>query len=216
LSTAKFITFEGGEGGGKSTQSKLLVQAFEKSGLPIIHTREPGGTTGAEDIRQLLVTGEVAKWDATTETLLHLAARKDHINKLILPALQSGKYVISDRFSDSTMSYQGYGHGLGRAIIEQLQNLAIGNFKPDLTIILDIPIDTGITRANSRGDKENRYEKMGKDFHARVREGFLEIAKLEPERCVLINAGDTIENIHRQIVECVNERLGLGLTLHQR
>jgi dTMP kinase len=211
LNTAKFITFEGGEGGGKSTQSRLLVEAFTKAGLQTLHTREPGGTTGAEDIRQLLVTGEIAKWDPITECLLNLAARKDHIDKLIFPALKSRKYVISDRFSDSTMSYQGYGHQLGRAIIEQLQNLTIGTFKPDLTIILDIPIDTGIDRADQRGGKENRYEKMGKEFHQRVRNGFLEIAKFEPERCVLINANNTIESIHRQIINIVNERLNLSL-----
>ncbi|MCE3233284.1 MAG: dTMP kinase [Rickettsiaceae bacterium] len=213
MNPGKFITFEGGEGGGKSTQSKLLVESFQKSGYDIIHTREPGGTEGAESIRELLVTGEVNRWSPITETLLHLSARQDHITKLILPALQAGKHVISDRFSDSTMCYQGYGHMLGNGIINQLHNLTIGTFKPDLTIILDIAIDTGIDRAVKRRGLENRYERMDKSFHERVQNGFREIARQEPGRCVLIDASGTIKDIHKQIIDTANEKLGLGLSV---
>lgn len=209
--TSKFITFEGGEGGGKSTQSKLLQEAFKQNGINAIHTREPGGTKGAEQIRELLVTGEVNKWDAMTEALLHFAARHDHLNNFIYPQLELGNFVICDRFSDSTISYQGYGHQLGLDKMLYLQKQVIGNFKPDLTFILDINIEHGISRAGKRGDSENRYEKMGKEFHLRVRQGFLDIAKKEPERCFLINADDTIQNIHQRIIDITNTKLPLSL-----
>jgi dTMP kinase len=211
LLTGKFITFEGGEGGGKSTQSKLLVEALQKAGGPVVHTREPGGTPGAEAIRQLLVSGEVDKWDPLTEALLHLAARRDHVTKLIMPALEAGKNIICDRFFDSTMVYQGYGHNLGAPVIEELQKIVIGTFKPDLTIILDISTDSGISRAETRGGLENRYEKMGKEFHEKVRQGFKKIAAGDPSRCILIDANNRIENIHAQIIEAVNARLNFDL-----
>jgi dTMP kinase len=208
---SKFITFEGGEGGGKSTQSKLLLEAFKKSGITAIHTREPGGTKGAEKIRELLVTGEVNKWDAMTEALLHFAARYDHLSNFIYPQLELENFVICDRFSDSTISYQGYGYQLGLEKMLHLQKQVIGDFQPDLTFILDIDIEHGISRASNRGDNENRYEKIGKEFHLRVRKGFLEIAKKDPERCFLINADDTIENIHQQIIDIINEKFSLYL-----
>ena len=211
MSKGKFITFEGGEGSGKSTQSRLLVESFRKYNINVLNTREPGGTAGAENIRQLLVTGDIHKWEPLTETFLHLAARKDHVEKLIKPSLAKGVFVICDRFSDSTISYQGYGHGLGITLINQLQLLAIENFKPDLTFILDIDIDKGISRADKRGNTEDRYEKMGIKFHKKVRKGFLDIAKKDNKRCQLINADDTIENIHNRIICITNEKLNITL-----
>jgi len=198
--TGIFITFEGGEGGGKSTQSKLLGEFFQSIGKSVVLTREPGGTKGAEDIRSLLVKGETDKWDHVTETLLHLAARRDHVEKIIKPALAKGEVVICDRFCDSTLAYQGYGHGLGVEYINNMQKLVIGDFRPDLTFILDIDPKAGITRAGSRGDKEDRYEKMGSGFHDRVRNGFLNIAQAEPNRCHVIDANRPIEEIHKAIV----------------
>ncbi|PIR38467.1 MAG: dTMP kinase [Alphaproteobacteria bacterium CG11_big_fil_rev_8_21_14_0_20_39_49] len=207
----KFITFEGGEGGGKSTQCKLLKEAFNNRNIDVTLTREPGGTKGAEQIRKLLVTGDIDKWDSITETLLHLAARQDHVRNLIKPSLESGKFVICDRFSDSTIAYQGYAHGLGLEKIESLQKQILGDFSPALTFILDISIKDGIARAAKRGNTENRYEKMGKEFHSNVRKGFLEIAKKEPERCFVINANDSVEIIHKKIIEIINKKLSLYL-----
>lgn len=209
--SAKFITFEGGEGAGKSTQVKLLSQAFINNGFNVKTTREPGGTDGAESIRNLLVNGDTSKWDARTELLLHLAARNDHANKFIKPNLLAGNYIICDRFTDSTIAYQAYGHGLGKNYVDQVCNLILGNFQPDLTIILDIEVNDGIKRTGRRGGLENRYEKMGSSFHEKVRNGFLEIAHFQPQRCVVINANCAIELLHQQILAKVNERLGIFL-----
>lgn len=209
--SSKFITFEGGEGAGKSTQAKMLEDAFIKVGGKALTTREPGGTIGSESIRNLLVNGDSARWDAPTELLLHLAARYDHVNKSIKPELKSGNNVICDRFTDSTMAYQAYGHELGVAYVSQICNLVLGNFQPDLTIVLDIEVQNGIKRAGKRGITENRYEGMGKAFHERVRDGFLEIAKANPQRCVVINAESDISSLHNQIITVVSNRLGITL-----
>jgi dTMP kinase len=206
-----FITFEGCEGAGKSTQVKLLSEAFARAGLALKTTREPGGTKGAESIRNLLVNGDTEKWEAQTELLLHLAARNDHVNKFIKPHLNQGINIICDRFTDSTIAYQAYGHQLGKEFVEQVCNLFLGNFEPNLTIILDIDINTGINRASLRGESENRYEKMGANFHERVRNGFLEIARLYPQRCVVINADCDIDSIHKEIIAKTQERLGISL-----
>lgn len=211
MTQGKFISFEGGEGAGKSTQSRLLQRAFEKAGLKALHTREPGGTAGAEAIRTLLVRGEVNRWSPETETLLHFAARTDHVTKQIRPALTQGQYVICDRFIDSTFAYQSYGHGVAKEVVENINQLVLGGFKPDLTVVLDVNIHTGISRADMRGGDEDRYEKMGSEFHNRVCEGFRAIARAEPERCVLLDAADTIESIHTQIIQVINGRLGLKL-----
>lgn len=207
----KFITFEGGEGSGKSTQSMMLFEALEKAGIETIRTREPGGTEGAEKIRKLLVEGTADSWDAKTELLLHLAARKDHLNRLIIPSLEAGKYVICDRFSDSTMAYQGYGHQLGNRLVEDMQKLAIGGFAPDLTIILDIEVEKGMARANKRKSAEDRYETMGMEFHKRVRQGFFAVAEQDKKRCVVINAENTEDAIHQEITGLVRERFGAVL-----
>ncbi len=209
MKRGKFITFEGGEGGGKSTQSKLLVEALTARGIKVIWTREPGGTEGAEAIRQLLVTGDVNRWDAVTETLLHLAARRDHVVKRIEPALAEGTWVICDRFIDSTMAYQGYGHALGRVYIDMLTRLAIGSLMPDLTFILDINPEEGIERTVARAGVENRYEQMDTTFHQLLHQGFLAQAGHAPERCVVVNAAQPIEVLHQHIWDVVRERAGV-------
>ena len=205
-----FITFEGGEGAGKSTQAKVLSDFLEKEGYPCVLTREPGGSAGAEEIRNLVVKGDVAKWDAMTEALLMFAARRDHLVKTVWPALKEGKTVICDRFADSTMAYQGFGYadnGLGQTTVEQLYQIVVGDFKPDLTIILDMPVEAGVERALKRDKNVNRYEKMGLDFHRNLRNAFLEIEKKEPDRCVVVNADRTIEEISADIISVVRSRL---------
>ena len=207
--TGKFITFEGGEGSGKSTQLQLLGKAFAAAGLPHVITREPGGSPGAETIRKLLVSGEADAWDAETETLLFYAARLDHVNRLIKPALAEGKIVLCDRFADSTIVYQGIGKELSQDYIEMLHRLTLGNFMPDLTIILDIDPAIGLKRAAARRGNETRFESLGLDFHQRIRAGFLAIAKCEPERCVVIDAAQEKEAVQKQIIETIHQRCGL-------
>jgi dTMP kinase len=203
VSEGLFITLEGGEGGGKSTQAKKLAVFLTARGREVVLTREPGGAPGAEAIRKLLVEGVGSRWDGMTEALLHTAARRDHLVNTVWPALEAGKTVISDRFSDSTIAYQGYGHGLDLAALRALQKTAIGDFKPDLTLILDLPADTGLARAQGRGGAETRYESMAVAFHERLRQGFLEIAVTEPKRCRVIDATRDIETVHAEIVRAV-------------
>ncbi len=205
-----FITFEGGEGAGKSTQAKLLSDFLEKQGFPCVLTREPGGSSGAEEIRNLVVKGDVERWDVMTEALLMFAARRDHLVKTVWPALKEGKTVICDRFADSTMAYQGFGYadrGLGQSTVGKLYQIVVGNFKPDLTIILDMPVEAGVNRALKRDAHTNRYEKMGLDFHRNLRDAFLKIEKQEPDRCVVIDADRTIEEISADIISVVQKRL---------
>jgi dTMP kinase len=207
----KFISFEGGEGSGKSTQLQLLAAAFEKSGLPFISTREPGGSSGAERIRSLLVSGKTDAWDALTETLLFNAARADHINHVIRPALAEGKIVICDRFFDSTLVYQGIGKNLGEEYIKNLHRIIFGNFMPDLTIMLDIAPEDGLKRASARADNENRFEQLDIEFHKKIRAGFLSIATREPERCMVFDATQEVEILHKQIVGTINTHCGISL-----
>ena len=205
-----FITFEGGEGTGKSTQARLLSDFLKGNGHSCVLTREPGGSEGAEEIRNLVVKGDVARWDVMTEALLMFAARRDHLVKTVWPAMKEGKTVICDRFADSTMAYQGFGYadrGLGQATVERLYQTVVGDFKPDLTIILDMPVEAGVARAVKRDATVNRYEKMGLDFHRNLRNAFLEIEKKEPVRCVVIDANRTIEEIAADIKSVVQTRL---------
>lgn len=204
----RFITLEGGEGTGKSTQIARLKGWLEGRGHRVATTREPGGSPGAEMIRKLLVEGPVERWDGTTEALLHFAARREHLRSTVWPALKRGDWVVSDRFADSTLAYQGYGHGIDRAIFEQLYKVAVGDFRPDLTLILDLPIEIGLRRAAERRGSETRYESLPHDFHARVYRGFLEIAAQEPKRCVVIDATGTIDAIAGAIADAVRDRLG--------
>ncbi|MBP02126.1 MAG: dTMP kinase [Rhodospirillaceae bacterium] len=195
-----FVTFEGGEGSGKSTQITILANRLSQKNIPYITTREPGGAPGAELIRELLVKGEIDRWDGLSEALLLLAARRNHIEKTIKPALKAGKMVICDRFSDSTMAYQGCGHGLGRDVIEALENASCTAFKPDLTIILDIGLETGLARSVSLGGDELRFEELDLEFHSVVRNAFIEIAEREPGRCKLIDGSQNIEVISEKII----------------
>lgn len=203
----KFITLEGGEGAGKSTQIARLAEALRKAGLTVRTTREPGGSPAAETIRKLLVEGEPGRWQPMTEALLHFAARKEHLETVVLPALAAGEWVISDRFADSTMAYQGYGHRLERAPIAALYQVTVGDFRPDLTLILDLPVEAGLARTGGRGHAEDRYERMDRAFHERVRTGFLEIARSEPERCVVIDATGNLERVTALVSEAVATRL---------
>ncbi len=206
MATGKFITLEGGEGAGKTTQIRLLAERLSANHQVVV-TREPGGSPGAEDIRRLLVTGDPGRWQAMTETLLHFAARHDHLCRVIRPALAAGKWVISDRFADSTLAYQGYGHELGRDVVDRLYQLVIGDFKPDLTLILDIPVELGLARAKARSGGEDRYESMDQAFHLRLRQGFHEIARLESGRCVIVDASGSVESVQGLILAALNRHL---------
>ena len=206
---SRFITLEGGEGAGKSTQIGLLAGWLSARGIAVETTREPGGAPGAEAIRELIVKGSIERWDAMAEALLMTAARRMHVEQRIRPALEAGRWVVCDRFSDSTMAYQGYAHGLGREPVEQLQRIAIGSLKSDLTLILDLPVEAGLARAHARGAGEDRFERMGHDFHRRLRDGFLDIARREPERCVVIDATADIDAVAEAIRDAVASKFGL-------
>ena len=210
-SRGRFITFEGGEGGGKSTQLRLLVAALKGAGVPVLQTREPGGAPGAEEIRRLLVEGEPGRWDAVTEALLVSAARRDHLVKTVWPALEAGRWVVSDRFADSTLAYQGHAGGVAQRQLMQLYRILADKFVPDLTLILDLPPETGLARAHQRRGAEDRFERMGLEFHRKLRDGFLEIARREAQRCVVIDATAPIEAVHQAIKHAVGERLGVAL-----
>jgi dTMP kinase len=207
----RFITLEGGEGAGKSTQIARLAEALRGAGVEVRTTREPGGSPAAEEIRKLLVEGEPGRWQPMTEALLHFAARAEHLHSVVLPAVQSGAWVVCDRFADSTMAYQGYGHGLGRKTVTALYRNVVGDFAPDLTLILDVPVELGLNRAAARRGGEDRYERMDRSFHERLRRGFRDIAKREPQRCKLIDAAGDLESVWRQIRDCVSRRFRLTL-----
>lgn len=207
----RFITFEGGEGAGKTTHVRLLADALRAAGRDVVETREPGGSPGAEEIRELLIHGEAGRWDAMTEALLHFAARRDHVSRVIRPALAAGQWVLSDRFADSTMAYQGYGHGLGREVIDELYDLTVGDLRPDLTVILDLPVEEGLRRAASRKDGGSRYERMDRAFHERLRAGFLAIAEREPRRCLVVDASVAVADVEAAIRAAVAARLKLAL-----
>ena len=211
LTRGRFITLEGGEGAGKSTQAGLLVDGLRKAGLRPLRTREPGGAPGAEEIRKLLVEGLPQRWDAEAEALLMVAARRVHLVETIWPALERGEWVVSDRFADSTSAYQGYGRGLPQETLRALHKLIAGEFKPDLSIILDLPVDTGLSRAATRPGAETRFERMDPEFHRRLRQGFLEIARAEPHRCVVIDATGDIGSVQAAIRAAVHARLGIAL-----
>ena len=207
----RFITFEGGEGAGKTTHVRLLADALRAAGRDVVETREPGGSPGAEEIRELLIHGEAGRWDAMTEALLHFAARRDHVSRVIRPALAAGQWVLSDRFADSTMAYQGYGHRLGREVIDELYYLTVGDLRPDLTVILDLPVEVGLRRAAARKDGGSRYERMDRAFHERLRAGFLAIAEREPGRCLVVDASVAVADVEAAIKAAVAARLKLVL-----
>jgi dTMP kinase len=195
----KLITFEGGEGTGKSTQTALLADYLSEQGHEVLLTREPGGSDGAELIRALLVSGDINRWSPITEVLLLYAARSEHWLNVILPALNRGDWVVCDRFADSTLAYQGYGHGVDRVFINKLYTAVIGTRQPDWTFVFDLDPAVGVQRALKRHTSENRFEHMNMDFHNRVREGFLKIAHQHPERCHIIDANQSVYAIHKEI-----------------
>lgn len=204
----RFITVEGGEGAGKSTQIRLLAEHLRGLGRTVLTTREPGGSPGAEEIRALLVTGATGRWRPVTEALLHYASRHEHLAVTVWPALAAGTWVLCDRFADSTRAYQGYGLGVPLAVLDALHAQAVGDFTPDLTLILDIDPAAGLSRTSDRPGAEDRYERMGADFHRRLRDGFLDIARRDPERCAVVDAARPVDAVQADIRRIVAERLG--------
>jgi dTMP kinase len=205
MALAKFITFEGGEGAGKSTQIQRLAGRLRAAGQTVLITREPGGTPDAEAIRALLTAGEAARWDPLAETLLHLAARRQHLARAIRPALKRGEWVLCDRFYDSTRAYQGGGQGVTRDTIDRLHEPVLDGLHPALTILLDIPPEAGLARAEARGDA-GRYERWPMARHAAIRAAFLAIAADEPGRCQVVDATQSIDAIAGTIWACTAAR----------
>ncbi|MEH2569879.1 dTMP kinase [Bradyrhizobium sp. AZCC 2289] len=203
-----FITVEGGEGVGKSTQCRRIIELLRSFEVEAILTREPGGSDGADQIRQLLVTGAEDRWDPLAEALLLFAARRDHVVRTVIPALETGIWVVCDRFYDSTLAYQGYGHGIDRKFLNALNKRVNGNLEPEITFILDAPTKVGIARALKRGGTEDRYERLMDEFHERARQGFLKIASAQPDRCVVIDGteeiGTVASNISNKLVSHFN------------
>jgi len=206
VARGRFITFEGGEGAGKSTQLKRLVQRLGGRGLEVVATREPGGSAGAEAIRELVLNGAADRWSPVTETLLMYAARRDHIERVIEPALARGAWVVCDRFADSTRAYQGAGGGIEADFIAELERRVLGETRPNLTLIFDLPTQTGLSRAQARGG-EMRFESKGLAFHERLREAFLAIARDEPQRCALIDATGSMDAVEDAVWGAVAKRL---------
>ena len=212
-----FITFEGGEGSGKSVQARLLAESLQQKGISVVQTKEPGGTEVGLELRKILVQGDKDKLDCISEMLLYYADRRMHLTSKIWPALKENKWVISDRYADSTVAYQYYGYDcrIEKSLLEKMYQIVAGNFKPDLTIILDIAPEEGLKRsfakAKTMNEKELRFEQMDLQFHQNIRRGFLQIAKAEPERCVVVDASGTVQEIHESIKQLLAQRIGLEL-----
>ena len=202
-----FVSFEGGDGAGKSSQIGRLADYLRRKGRVVRVTREPGGSDGAEEIRKLLVSGGAERWTPMTEALLMYAARADHLDHVIRPALARGEAVISDRFADSTMAYQGYAGGLGPTTVAELHRLIVGDDDPDLTIILDVPTSVGLARAGGRVSTETRFESKGAGFQEKVRKGFLQIAADHPARCIVIDATRPEEKVFDDVATAVEKAL---------
>lgn len=208
MTRGRFITLEGGEGAGKSTQAARLVAALEAAGHRVVRTREPGGSPGAEDIRALVVRGEAARWSPRTEALLMFAARSDHLERTIRPALAAGAWVVCDRFADSSRVYQGVAGGVDPVFIEALDAAVVGPDQPDLTLVFDLPPDVGLSRAGARAGEEARFESKGDGFHGRLAEGFRDLPRRFPDRCVAIDASGDAEAVFARVWAAVTERLG--------
>lgn len=196
----KFITFEGGEGTGKSTQAQLLADYLRQQGKTVLITREPGGTEGAELIRALLVSGDIKRWDPVAEVLLLYAARLDHWQKVIEPALQGGTWVICDRFADSTIAYQCYGRGVNKEFVHSLHQTILPHATPDRTYIFDLDPRIGISRSLARHNTESRFEHMDISFHEAMRQGYQTIALENPMRCYLVQADQEVAAVHQEII----------------
>lgn len=203
----RFITLEGGEGAGKSTQARRLADRLRERGIQVVQTREPGGSPGAEALRGLLVEGGADRWSPLSETLLMYAARSDHLERVIRPALESGAWVVCDRFSDSTRAYQGAGGGVPPEVIEQLDRAVVGDDRPDLTLVFDLPVEAGLARAAARAGGEARFESKGVEFHNRLRQGFLAIAMAEADRCRVIDAARPMDEVSETVWRAVVEAL---------
>ena len=201
-----FITLEGPEGSGKSTQIKRLAKRLESMGFPVITTREPGGTPIGDQIRQVLVRMENKELHPRTEILLFLAARAQLVEQLIKPALQDGKIILCDRYGDSTLAYQGYGHGLDLEKLRQMLDFATDHLKPDLTILLDLDVKTGLMRKKAE-DEWNRLDAYEALFHERVREGYLQLAWEEPERWRIVDASQTIDAVQEDLFQIILEAI---------
>ena len=204
----KFISFEGGEGGGKSTQAARLAGFLRSKGLEVIETREPGGTKQGEELRDLLVQGDPDRWSSLSELLMMTAARVEHVNRLIEPALAAGKWVVCDRFMDSSMVYQGIAGGLGLDMVGPLQAQAVNGCVPDVTFLLDLREEAGLQRAEKRGGAA-RFEKKEAEFHRNVRDGFLALAAENPDRIMVVDAEDTFEAVWSQIEGEMKQRFKL-------
>ncbi|MBY0395018.1 MAG: dTMP kinase [Thermoleophilia bacterium] len=207
MARGRFITFEGGEGAGKSTQVRRLAARLTAEGREVVTTREPGGSPGAESIRELVLKGSADRWSPTTETLLMYAARRDHIERVIRPAVERGAWVICDRFADSTRAYQGAAGGVDPGFISALETYILEGTRPDLTLVFDLPAEVGLERAHARAGSEMRFESKGMAFHERLREGFRAIAAGEPDRCVLIDAAGAMDAVEAAVWAAVAERL---------
>ncbi|MEM7564621.1 MAG: dTMP kinase [Pseudomonadota bacterium] len=193
--TAEMIVIDGVDGSGKGVQSRRLLHAFGEAGYDCILTREPGGSPAAEDIRKLLVEGDPEKWDSMTELMLMYAARRAHLRDTIWPALNQGKWVISDRFADSSRAFQGIAGEVGLETVEKVHRIVVGEFRPSLVLILDLPENIALDRTFKRGDSENRFEMKGEAYHARVRNAFLQIAASNPDQYKVIDAGQSIDQV---------------------
>ncbi|MGB3454994.1 MAG: dTMP kinase [Litorimonas sp.] len=208
--SGQFITFEGGEGAGKTTQAKMLADALEAQGVEVILTREPGGTFGAESIRKLVLEGTDDRWSGMTELLLMYAARIDHVEKLIKPALARGAWVISDRFADSSLAYQGYARDLGADRVRAVHDTVMGGFDPDLTLVFDMDVYLSLKRVETRAAQDDevltRFDKAGQSFHATIRDAFLDIAKKAPERVKVIDADGSRQAVHARILNVLTAR----------
>jgi dTMP kinase len=206
---AKFITFEGGEGTGKSTQAAMLALRLESLGIGVQLTREPGGSPGAEIIRHVLLSGAAKPFGPEVEAMLFAAARDDHVQCTILPALRAGKWVICDRFADSTRVYQGALGHVDERLIKGLERVSIGDLAPDLTVILDMPVETALERVKLRrgGATPDRFEAENVEFHQKLRDAYLAIAAEEPRRCVVIDASAAKEAVAKEIWDAVKSRL---------
>jgi len=201
-----FVSFEGIDGSGKSTQAHLLAEHLRAAGHAVVLTREPGGSPGAEEIRTLVLQGDPGRWSARTEILLFTAARRDHLERTIAPALAAGKIVICDRFADSTRMYQGLSRGDLRATVDQLHALMIGR-EPDLTVLIDMDPEEGLSRALARADLDNRFEAFGEDLQARMRAGFLDLADEFSERFVVVDGNRAVTEVAADVLAAVHARL---------